>query len=284
MSFHQKPVTFVKDVTIRVADLEKSLQFYREVIGLNVLERKDGRADLTADGKTSILSLEEIENPVPKQRGRAGLYHFAILLPEKSDLASVVRHSAEKRIPIGSSDHLVSEALYLNDPDGNGIEIYIDRDPSEWTWNGDQVTMTVDPLDFEQLIAAGGEEAKSWNGLPEETIMGHIHLHVSDLQEAEKFYIEGLGFDVVNRFGAQALFISDGDYHHHIGLNTWAGVGVPATSPESPGLESYTIVLPDEETRKNTISRVEGLGAEVVQEEDAFVTEDPSGNRIRLVV
>ncbi|WP_347861878.1 VOC family protein [Salimicrobium sp. PL1-032A] len=283
MSFHQKPVTFVKDVTIRVADLKKSIPFYKDVIGLKVLDQNDDKADLTADGISTLLSLEEIGEPVPKQRGRSGLYHFAILLPDKADLAAVVRHFAEERIPIGSADHLVSEALYLNDPDGNGIEIYTDRDPSGWVWNEDQIAMTVDPLNFEQLLEAG-REGVSWNGLPEETVMGHIHLHVSDLQEAEKFYIRGLGFEVVNRFGDQTLFLSDGGYHHHIGLNTWAGTGVPATSPESPGLESYTIVLPDQEKRKDTIRRIEGLGVEVVKEGEAFVMTDPSGNRIRLVV
>src|SRR5690606_7193363 len=151
MNFHTKPTTFVSHVKIKVQNLQKSIQFYKEIIGFDILEETSTTAKFTTDGKTSILSIEQPENAMPKQGRTAGLYHFAILLPTKKDLANIVVHLAESGIRLGSSDHLVSEALYLNDPDGNGIEIYIDRDPSEWTWRQDEVVMTVDPLNFERL-------------------------------------------------------------------------------------------------------------------------------------
>ncbi|MFG6150313.1 VOC family protein [Halobacillus sp. B23F22_1] len=283
MSFHEKPVTFVKDVNIKVQNLERSLQYYQEVIGLKILEQSAKSAELTADGKTCILSIEQPENAKPKQRGTTGLYHFALLVPRRSDLANVVNHFIEKGIRIGSSDHLVSEALYLNDPDGNGIEIYVDRDPSEWEWKNNEVAMTVDPLDFTDLLKTADSE-EPWDGLPEGTVMGHIHLHVSQLEKAEEFYTKGLGFEVVNRFGDQALFISTGNYHHHIGLNMWAGAGAPAPSLESSGLESYTIILPDEEYRKNVVTRLERIGAYVKEEGGGIITSDPSGNIIHLEV
>ena len=175
---------------------------------------------------------------------------------------------------------MVSEALYLADPDGNGIEIYIDRDPSEWSWSNGEVAMTVDPLNFEDLLSEGKQQ--SWKGLPAGTVMGHLHLHVSELKKTEEFYSKGLGFEVVNRYGNQALFISTGKYHHHIALNTWAGVGAPTPPENSVGLESFTIVLADEATRNNVIAQLKSIGASVTEENGSFITYDPSGNRIYL--
>src|SRR5690554_2311312 len=144
MGFHSKPTIFVSHVNIKVQNLARSLTFYQEIIGFQILEQTDTTAKLTTDGKTSVLSIEQPENVVPKQGTTTGLYHFALLLPNRSDLADIVHHFTEIGFRYGSSDHLVSEALYLADPDGNGIEIYIDRDPSEWTWNNGEVAMTVD--------------------------------------------------------------------------------------------------------------------------------------------
>ncbi|MBZ5752744.1 VOC family protein [Metabacillus rhizolycopersici] len=283
MGFHSKPNTFVGHVKIKVENLERSLKYYQEVIGFNVLEQTKTTAKLTTDGKTSILSLEQPENVVLNQGRTTGLYHFAILLPHRSDLANIVFHFIDKGIRIGSSDHLVSEALYLSDPDGNGIEIYIDRDPSDWTWNNGEVAMTVDPLNFEDLLSNGKQE-KPWEGLPVGTVMGHIHLHVSELKKTEEFYTKGLGFEVVNRYGAQALFISTGKYHHHIGLNTWNGVGAPPPPANSVGLESFTLILPNEEARDHVVANLESIGATVTVENDIFITFDPSGNRIQLEI
>ncbi|MFC4803027.1 VOC family protein [Neobacillus sp. GCM10023253] len=282
MNFHREPITFVGQVNLKVENLQRSLAFYQQVIGFKVLEQSERSASLTADGKTVLLSIEQPTNVVPKQGKTTGLYHYALLLPKRSDLARIVQHFAEIGLRFGSSDHLVSEALYLSDPDGNGIEIYIDRDPSVWNWNKGEVAMAVDPLNFSDLLSGGKQPA--WEGLPAGTVMGHIHLHVSELKKTEEFYIKGLGFEVVNRFGSQALFISDGKYHHHIGLNTWNGVGAPAPSPNSVGLETFTLMLANEEKRNNIINQLKSIGATVTEENGSFITSDPSGNRIILKV
>ncbi|WP_232697103.1 VOC family protein [Brevibacillus daliensis] len=281
MRFHSKPITFVSHVKIKVENLERSLTFYQEVIGFKILEQTKTTATLTTDGKTSVLSIEQPENVVPKQGRTTGLYHFALLLPHRSDLANIVNHFSKNDIRIGSSDHLVSEALYLSDPDGNGIEIYVDRDPSEWDWNNGEVAMTVDPLNFVDLLSSEKQE-QVWKGLPAGTVMGHIHLHVSELKKTEEFYTQGLGFEVVSRYGTQALFISTGKYHHHIGLNTWAGLGAPAPPKNSVGLESFTLNLPNEAARDHVVANVKNIGASITEENDLFITSDPSGNRIHL--
>ncbi len=280
MKFHSKPNTYVGHVNIKVQDLDRSLTFYQEVLGFQILEQNDKTVRLTADGKTSVLSIEQPENIVPKQGKTTGLYHFALLLPKRSDLADIVHHFMNIGIRYGSSDHLVSEALYLADPDGNGIEIYIDRDPSKWNWSNGEVAMAVDPLNFEDLLSTGKQQL--WKGLPSGTVMGHIHLHVSELKKTEEFYSKGLGFEVVNRYGDQALFISTGKYHHQIALNTWAGVGAPKPAENSVGLESFTIVLADEAARNTIIAQLKSIGASVTEENGSFVSYDPSGNRIYL--
>lgn len=280
MGFHREQNTYVGHVKIKVQDLQRSLQYYQEVIGFQILEQTDTSAKLTTDGKSSVLSLEQPDNALPKKGKTTGLYHFALLLPSRSDLANIVRHFAQIGIRIGSSDHLVSEALYLSDPDGNGIEIYADRPASVWSWVNGEVQMTVDPLNFEDLLAEN--QQATWTGLPADTVMGHIHLHVSELKKTEEFYTKGLGFEVVNRFGTRALFISTGKYHHHIGLNTWNGVGAPPPPAKGVGLESFTLILPSDEVRRQVVSALKQIGVPVVEDGDAWVTTDPSGNRILL--
>ncbi|WHY32456.1 VOC family protein [Cytobacillus firmus] len=282
MNFHQKPITFVAQVHIKVQDLERSLAFYQDVIGFKVLSKTDRTAELTADGKTPLLTIEQPENAEPKMGRTTGLYHFALLLPKRSDLAKIVRHFVEIGLQFGSSDHLVSEALYLSDPDGNGIEVYIDRSPSDWTWKNGEVMMTVDPLDFPDLLSIGQQQ--SWKGLPAGTVMGHIHLHVAELANTEKFYTEGLGFEAVCRYGTQALFISSGKYHHHIGLNTWNGVGAPQPSENSAGLQSFKLIFENEAAINQAVENLKKLGAAAAVENNQVITEDPSGNRIILGV
>lgn len=282
MKFHSKPNTYVGHVNIKVQDLNRSLRFYQEVLGFQVLEQTERLVKLTTDGKTSVLSIEQPENVVAKQGKTTGLYHFALLLPNRSDLADIVHHFSEIGIRHGASDHLVSEALYLSDPDGNGIEIYIDRAPSEWSWRNGEVAMTVDPLDFEDLLTE--RKQQSWKGMPAGTVMGHLHLHVLELSKSEEFYTKGLGFEVVNRYGNQALFISTGKYHHQMALNTWAGVGAPTPAENSVGLESFSIVLADEVARDKIITQLKSIGASVTEENGSFITFDPSGNRIYLEI
>lgn len=281
MNFHKPPVTFVGQVNLKVQDLQRSLTFYKDVIGFKVYEQTEKSAKLTADGKTVLLSIEQPEDVIPKQGRAAGLYHFALLLPERADLGRVLKQLLQVGYPLqGASDHLVSEALYLADPDGNGIEIYTDRPASEWEWKDSSVVMATEAMDAESVLAEG--MPGSWGGLPEGTVMGHIHLHVSELGKIADFYINGLGFEVVCRYGSQALFISSGKYHHHIGLNTWNGVGAPVPAANSVGLESYTLMLPNEESVKETVAQLEKIGAAVNDVNGSFVTSDPSGNRIIL--
>lgn len=280
--FFHGPSTFVGHVELKVTNLESSIEFYTEVIGFQILEQSERKAILTADGNTGLLTLVRPENVRPKQANTTGLYHFALLLPNRVDLAKVIQHFSEHNIRIGASDHLVSEALYLNDPDGNGIEIYVDRPSSTWTWANGEVNMTVDPLDAQKVMDELGNE--SWGGLPAGTVIGHIHLHVSELKKTEEFYTKGLGFDIVSRFGEQALFISTGDYHHHIGLNTWAGVGASKPAENSVGLNFFILTLPSEDAREKVIDRLQGLGYEIQRQDGIWVTEDPSGNHIQLSI
>lgn len=283
MGFHREPNTFVSQVNLKVANLERSLTFYQEVIGLQMLQQTNSTADLTADGKTVLVTIQQPDDVVPKQGRTTGLYHFALLLPTRADLGRLLKHFLQVRYPLqGASDHLVSEAIYLADPDGNGIEVYADRPASGWSWNNGEVEMATVALDAESLLAEG--EGEEWNGMPAGTIMGHIHLHVSELQKTEEFYTKGLGFEVVTRYGGQALFISTGKYHHHIGLNTWNGVGAPPAAENSVGMESYTMVFPSEEKREQILSQLKELGVTVTEEKGVFITADPSGNRIRLEV
>jgi catechol 2,3-dioxygenase len=282
MKFQQKPYTFVSQVDLKVENLERSLSFYKQVIGFQILEQSERKATLTADGKTPLLSIEQPEDVMGKEPRTTGLYHFALLLPSRADLAKALQHFIKMNIRLGASDHLVSEALYLDDPDGNGIEIYADRPSSTWSWKDGQVVMATEPLNAENLLKeTNGEQ---WNGLPQDTLMGHIHLHVSELEKTKEFYLEGLGFDLVTQYGSQALFISTGGYHHHIGLNTWNGIGAKSPSKNSVGMKWFSLVYPTEEARKNVVNQLKNIGAAIQEDNGEFNTEDPSGNRIRLLI
>lgn len=281
MNFHSKPNRYVSHVNIKVKDIERSLRFYKEVLGFQILKRVGKKVTLTADGKTGFLTIEQPENVTPKPRRATGLYHFALLFSKRSDLANMIFQLVKHNIEIGAGDHKVSEAIYIADPDGNEIEIAYDNDPSDWNWENGEVELTVDPLNFEEILAEGNQQ-KPWEGLPTDTILGHIHLYVADLEQAEKFYIDGLGYDVVGRYGEQALFISTGKYHHHIALNTWMGVGAPAPSENAVGLKAFTVILENEVKRNEVVKQLENIGASVTEENGLFVTYDPSMNRMIL--
>lgn len=283
MQFHSKPAVWVGEVKLRVEDLERSLAFYKNILGFEVLRKTENSAELTADGLTRLISLVQPAEIVPKTGRRAGLYHFAVLLPNRSDLARLVTHFLVKGIRFAASDHLVSEALYLEDPDGNGIEIYSDRDPATWRWYGDIVAMDTIPLNLDDLMKEP-EAAQPWQGVPKDTIVGHIHLHVSHLKEAEKFYTDGLGFDIVSRMGDSALFMSTNRYHHHIAVNVWNGVGAPPTPPNMVGLEHFTIVLPDEDKLEEVKLNLQAIDASFHVSQGEINTTDPAGNRIKLVI
>ncbi|WP_028401664.1 VOC family protein [Ectobacillus panaciterrae] len=281
MKFHHHPYTFVGQVHLLVGNLDRSLAFYQNVLGFRLLEHSERKAVLTTDGKTPLLTIEQPEDAVPKQPRTTGLYHVALLLPNRSDLAKILLHLLQTKYPLqGASDHLVSEAIYLGDPDGNGIEIYTDRPSETWTWKSGQVNMATEPLNAEDLLEEA--EGKEWEGLPNDTVIGHIHLQVSDIQKTEEFYCKGLGFDLVNRYGRQALFVSSGGYHHHIGLNTWNSAGAPAPARNSVGLKWFSLVLPDEEARQKVVKQLQQIDAFIAEENGVILTKDPSGNHIQL--
>ena len=280
MKFHNKPYTFVELVELKVTNLENSLTFYQEVVGFKVLEKTATKALLTADGQTALLSIEQPTDIIPTQQKTTGLYHFALLLPTREDLGAVLRHFAETNIRIGAGDHLVSEALYLNDPDGNGIEIYSDRPDTEWTWKDGYVGMDTLQIDAQSILEAGANT--QWNGLPEGTVMGHIHLSVKELVETEKFF-NALGLQVVTPYPG-ALFMASGKYHHHVGLNTWNGVGASAPAENVVGLKAFTLVFPSTEELNAAIDQLKAIEVEVIQEDGIFTTKDPSQNKIKMIV
>ncbi|WP_261131962.1 VOC family protein [Bacillus sp. Marseille-Q3570] len=281
MQFHRHSNIYVGLVHLVVVDLKRSIDFYTDLLGFSVLEQKDGFVSLSTDGKIPLVTLEEKKDAEPKLRRTTGLYHFAILLPTREDLGASLKRLADKRYPLhGGSDHLFSEALYLADPDGNGIEIYTDRPAEQWTWNEGELPFVSDPLDMEDLLKSG----KTWDGLPADTVIGHIHLHVNDLEQAKRFYVEGLGFDITVPFRHQALFVASGGYHHHVGLNTWNGTGAPRPQETEAGMKWYTIVFSSERQLMETATRLHALGYKADKEEHLVHTEDPSGNRIQLVV
>ena len=227
----------IGQVSLTVRDLERSLSFYREVLGF--VELGPGR--LGPAGGRVLIELHERKDAIVKPRRSAGLFHFAILVPSRAALGRSLRRLAETRWPMsGAADHLVSEALYLNDPDGLGIEIYRDRPRDTWRVANGELAMATDPLDLQAIHDEPGAET-AWNGLEAGTIMGHVHLHVPHIDTAEAFYCGRIGFDPIVRRYPGALFVSAGGYHHHLGLNTWAGIGAPPPPENSAGLRSFTI-------------------------------------------
>ena len=268
-------------VRLQVADLERSVTYYTDIVGLSVLERSDGRAILgAADEEHPLVELVERPGvrPVPR-RGRIGLYHFAILLPDRAALGRFLRHVAEANVPVGTADHLVSEAIYLTDPDGLGIEIYADRPRAEWEYDGPQVSMATDPLDVNDLLSVAGDEP--WRGAPAGTVMGHVHLHVGDLERAATFYHEALGFDKMVWSYPGALFLAAGGYHHHLGTNTWAA-GSPPASDDEARLLAWTLVVPTTPDAESAARSLESGGSAVTRDEGGWLVPDPWGTVLRI--
>lgn len=274
------PAATIGAVTLVIADLERSIKFYHEVLGFAILQQSSEMATLGA-GTTPLLVLVERANARPHPVRTTGLYHFAILVPSRADLALSLAHLAEKRYPIsGASDHLVSEAVYLDDPDGNGIEIYRDRPRSEWSIQNGQVTMGVDPLDIDGIMAELPVN-REWNGLDPATRIGHIHLQVADLRVAEEFYSKLLGFDIVASMPS-ALFVSAGGYHHHIGMNTWNSRNASRPPTDAAGLRSFTIQIPDVAEQERLAERLQQVGVAWSRRGEDLVFDDPWGNEVIL--
>lgn len=272
--------TTVGLLALTVADLDRSLAFYTEAMGFELLEQGATNATLGAAG-TPLLMLTEQAGALPWPRdgqSYTGLYHFAILIPNRADLGRWLRHWLDLGFPLpGQGDHLVSEALYLEDPDGNGIEVYRDRPRSQWEWRNGQVRMAADPVDIRGLLAEAEQAPQSWNGLPAGTRLGHMHLQVGDIDIAREFYHDVLGFDIMASMPS-ALFLSAGGYHHHLGMNTWHSQGAARAPADSAGLRFFTIDFPSEEARDDVLSRLEEAGIETERAENVAIVEDPWGN------
>jgi catechol 2,3-dioxygenase len=272
-------------VRLQVADLERSLAFYEGTLGFRVVGRDASHALLGVQGSDApLVELRARPGANPAlRRGRLGLYHFAILLPDRASLGRFVRHLWEIDARAGAADHLVSEAFYLQDPDNLGIEVYADRPRNAWRRNGRELMMASDAIDAAGLAAAAGDGP--WTGMPAGTTIGHVHLHVGDLAAAAAFYSEVLGFDRTVWGYPGALFLGAGGYHHHLGANTWAGTGATPPQASDARLLEWTIELPGDaslSTLEQSITR----GGYTVQRDapraPELVVRDPWGTHIRL--
>ena len=272
------PSTTMGAVHLTVADVGRSLDYYRTQIGLALLAEENGTATLGA-GARELLVLHEEPGARPAD-GYSGLYHFALLVPRRRDLARWLAHAARDGVPLtGLSDHAVSEAIYLRDPDGHGIEIYRDRPREQWEGRVLELMTTI-PLDTHDLLAELDDpDSEPFAGLPDGTVMGHVHLRVAAIEPTVDFYRD-LGFELMAQLGTQAAFMAVGGYHHHLGANTWESAGRPQPPPGHANLRHATIVLPDSGGRERVLDRVGGR-----RETPAGPTvEDPSGNRFVLEV
>lgn len=271
-------------VRLQVADLERSLAFYEKVLGLRVAERGVARASLAAHRDDRLL-IELFEHPGAMAAGRParlGLYHVALLLPDRAALGRLVTHLAAAGVGLGAGDHLVSEAFYLNDPDGLGIEVYADRPRSDWRRRGEELLLATDPVDVEAVV--GAAQGVAWTGMPAGTVVGHVHLHVGSIEEAAAFYADAVGFDRTVWSYPGALFLGAGGYHHHLGTNTWAG---PAARPAGDGdarLLAWTLELPSVGDLDALAGSLAAAGRAATIDGGELVSEDPWGTRLRVRV
>jgi catechol 2,3-dioxygenase len=267
--------TTVGPVELGVADLGRSLTYYTQAIGLRVLAEGGGRATLGV-GDLPLVRLVEVPGASPAPRA-TGLFHLALLVPDRPSLARWLAHATRTRVPLqGASDHFVSEAIYLGDPDGHGIEVYRDR-PREH-WEGQVARMSTLPLDAADLMGELDDPAtEPFEGLPAGTTMGHIHLQVRDVPEAIGFYRDVVGLDLMATYGPQAAFLSAGGYHHHVGANTWNSQGSGPAPEGAATLRHATLVLPDADALGDVLERLAAAGVEVVEREGGRLVRDPSG-------
>jgi catechol 2,3-dioxygenase len=276
------PATAIGAVHLTVADLERERDFYERAIGLRTIDRDGDTVRLGAAEDPLVVLVGRPEAPRRPPR-TTGLFHLAVLVPTRGDLALALERVARAgRSFTGASDHLVSEALYLDDPEGNGIELYRDRPRDEWRRGADgDLEMATLALDLEGLMSAR-PEGDGVGGMPPATRMGHVHLQVADLAAAERFYVGALGFEVTVRGYPGALFVSAGGYHHHIGLNTWAGEGAPEPPPGARGLRSFEVALRGPEELERVAGRIRAAGLEARPEDGGLRAVDPSGNAVLL--
>jgi catechol 2,3-dioxygenase len=278
------PATQLGAIALGVADLDRSARFYADAIGLVELGRSGREAVFGVDGRPLLLLTEQPGALPWMTDGMTGLYHFAILVPTRTDLGRWLRHYLTTVYPPpGQGDHVVSEALYLRDPDGHGIEVYADRPREGWVWTNGRVKMGGGPVDVRGLFAEAERDGRAWGGMPPGTTLGHVHLQVGDLAKAEAFYRGALGFEVVAG-GDTALFVSAGRYHHHLGLNTWHSKDARPAPPDTARLRFFTIQLPSDQALRAALERAAAAGVPAGRSDGASIVTDPWGNRAVLHV
>lgn len=275
--------THIGAVALTVADLAGTASFYESVLGFAAVYEDDGRVMLSAAGGPTLVELHGDSSAPARDPRSPGLFHMAVLMPDRAHLAmALARLAAAGWSLSGASDHLVSEALYLSDPEGNGIEIYRDRPRDEWPVRDGSVAMATLPLDLENLLTELGGSRHVERQAPDGTTMGHVHLQVSDLSQAEDFYAGVLGFDLMVRGYPGALFVSAAGYHHHVGLNTWNSAGSGPAPADATGLRSFEVVLPGPQEVEQVLSRVKSAGSEIQPDSRGYLIRDPFGNRVLL--
>lgn len=263
-------------VLLVVRDLDRTTEFYQSALGLQVVEQA---ANLVRLGTPSSIMLELMHDPGARVRTpkEAGLFHTAFLLPRRRDLGAWMSHARTAGLRLtGAADHLVSEAIYLNDPEGNGIEIYADRPSSMWPRTDGMIVMATDPLDLNSLTEASSET--TWSGFPEAGIVGHVHLQVGDIAASDGFYRDVLGFDLTARYPG-ASFYGSGGYHHQLAVNVWKSRGAPMRTDRSTGLADVEILV-DEEVFETLRSRP--TARDNVAGPDKIPLRDPWGTSITL--
>lgn len=269
----------VDKVRLKVRDLDAVSGFYRTVLGLTLMAKDDREATL-GTGRTSLVVLEADAALTPRDRGQAGLFHTAFLMPTRADLARWLGSVTDARVRLqGASDHIVSEAIYLADPEDNGIEVYADRPVARWRGANGDIKMSTDPLDMQDLLAAG--EGASWTGFPEDGSIGHVHLQVGDTAAADRFYRDVLGFDTTVDYPG-ASFYGSGGYHHQLAGNVWNSRGATQRPKNMAGLDNVEIIVRDPADIATIVARAKGAGIEPTSGVEGTVLRDPFGTAITL--
>jgi catechol 2,3-dioxygenase len=281
LTFASRTPLHIGAIGLVARDLNRLTGFYRDLLGLTVQHRSDRVARLGVSGVT-LIEIEHRPDALPDDPATAGLYHTAFLMPTRADHARWIRHIARNRVPItGASDHGVSEAFYLDDPEGNGIEVYNDRPPERWQRENGLVVMPTKPLDIEAVLTEV-DPAATYPAAPEGLRIGHVHLRVGDVGKAEEFYRGALGLDLTRRRGG-ATFMSSGGYHHHVGTNVWHSAGAGERDPNRAGLAWFSIEAADQAAFESAKARLNAAQAPLQTAGVGVETADPWGTRIRLV-